>query len=188
MTRRSRRAVLVAAACALAVAASAPASAGTLPPEVFAGYSLGRMDEVSRHGANLALGIHLFGPVTGFVDASAHWGGDASLDSSDLTAMAGPGVRFGKAGRTVVFARALAGLVRDRWSVSVLDVAISESTIRLGVLAGGGVDFPVAKRLAIRAQADYLWRDVPPQDEIAGLTSSGFRASLGIVYRLGTAP
>ena len=146
------------------------------------------MDEVSRHGANLALGVRLFGPVAGFVDTSAHWGGDASLGSSDLTAMAGPGVRFGKPGRSVVFARVLAGLVRDRWSVSVLDVSISESMSRFGLLAGGGVDFPVAKRLALRAQADYLWNDVPPEDEFAGLTSSGFRASAGIVYRFGTAP
>jgi opacity protein-like surface antigen len=188
VTRPCQRAALLAAFCALAAAGSGPACAETLPPDAFAGYSFARVDEVSRHGANLALAFHLFGPVTGFVDTSAHWGGDGSLGSSDFTAMAGPGARFGRPGRTVVFARVVAGLLRDRWSVSVLDVSISESTSRFGLLAGCGVDFPVARRLAIRAQADYLWNDVPPEDEIAGLTSTGFRASAGIVYRFGSAP
>jgi hypothetical protein len=41
--------------------------------------------------------------------------------------MAGPGVRFGKRTGTVIFVRVLAGLVRDRASIAVLDVDISES-------------------------------------------------------------
>jgi opacity protein-like surface antigen len=52
--------------------------------------------------------------------------------------------------------RALAGLVQDKGTVSVLDVDISETDSRFGVLAGGGVDFRVTKKLAARVQADYL--------------------------------
>jgi len=74
--------------------------------------------------------------------------------------MAGPGFRFGSRGGSVLFARVLAGLVRDRASIQVLDVSISEGESRFGILAGGGIDFRVAKKLALRAQGDYLWNDV----------------------------
>ncbi len=111
--------------------------------------------------------------------------------------MAGPGVRFGKRGGTVFFVRVLAGLVKDRASITVLDVDISESRSGFGLLAGGGVDVPITKTLAVRAQADYLlWSPgggeanclaigCPTGD---GDWASGFRASAGIVYRFGIAP
>ena len=171
---------VLAASLALAAPVAAAERQGA---DLFAGYSFARIDDVDRHGGNLALGFDLFGPIDGFVDASAHWGSSEGVSLSDVTLMAGPGVRFGHRGRTVFFARALAGLVRDRASITVLDVDISESSSRFGVLAGGGVDFPIAKRLALRAQGDYLWNDVEE-----GSKSSGFRASAGIVYRFGIAP
>jgi hypothetical protein len=65
-------------------------------------------------------------------------------------------------------------------------------------MAGGGVDFRVSKKLAVRVQGDYLWNDVPesivscPPGSSScsgdGGSSSGFRASAGVVYRFGTAP
>jgi opacity protein-like surface antigen len=171
---------VLAASLALAVPVAASEGQGT---DLFAGYSFAKIDDVNRNGANAAVGFDLFGPVDGFVDASAHWGSSEGTSLDDLTLMAGPGVRFGRRGKLVVFARALAGLVRDRASISVLDVDISESSTRFGVLAGGGVDVPVAKRLALRAQGDWLWNDVPE-----GSKSSGFRASAGIVFRFGVAP
>jgi opacity protein-like surface antigen len=117
------------------------------------------------------------------VDASAHWGSSEGTNLDDLTLMAGPGVRFGKRGGMVFFVRALAGLVKDRASIAVLDVDISESSSRFGVLAGGGIDVRIAKKLALRAQGDYLWSDVAE-----GSKSSGFRVSAGLVYRFGIAP
>ncbi len=174
--------LLAVLAAPLALAAPVAASEGQ-GTDLFAGYSFAKVDDVSRNGANLAVGFDLFGPVDGFVDASAHWGSSEGTSLDDLTVMAGPGVRFGKRGKTVVFVRALAGLVRDRASITVLDVDISESSSRFGVLAGGGVDVPVAKRLALRAQGDWLWNDVPE-----GSRSSGLRASAGIVWRFGTMP
>jgi len=169
---------------AVGLAPAAPAAAGEpLGTDLFAGYSFAKIDDASRHGANAALGFDLLGPVDGFVDASGHWGSAEGTDLDDLTLMAGPGVRFGKRTGTVIFVRVLAGLVRDRASIAVLDVDISESSSRFGVLAGGGLDFPVTRKLAIRAQGDYLWNDVEE-----GSKSSGFRASAGVVYRFGIAP
>ena len=171
-------------ALATLLALAAPlAAAERQGSDLFAGYSFAKIDNVNRNGGNAAVGFDLFGPIDGFVDASAHWGsrGDESL--ADLTLMAGPGARFGTRGGMVFFVRALAGLVNDRASIAVLDVDISESSSRLGVLVGGGLDFPITKKLALRAQGDYLWNDVAE-----GSKASGFRASAGMVYRFGIAP
>ena len=114
--------------------------------------------------------------------------------------MAGPGARFGTRGGTVFFVRALAGLVRDRASIGILDVDISEGTTGLGFMGGGGVDFRVASKLAVRLQADYLYYDagvggsascVPGvtdcDDTSGGGWSSGYRFSAGVVYRFASA-
>ena len=165
-------------------AAAAPAGAGEpLGTDLFAGYSYAKLDDASRHGASLALGFHALGPVAGFVDLGAHWGSQEGTSRSDLTLMAGPGVRFGSRGGTLVFVRALAGVVRDTSSLGVLDVDISESESAFGVLAGGGVDVRVSRSLALRAQGDYQWTD---SDTLS--KKSGFRLGAGVVYRFETAP
>ena len=185
---------ILAVLLALAAPVAAAERQGT---DLFAGYSFAKVEDVSRHGGNLGLGFDLFGPIDGFVDASAHWGSAESTSIDDLTLMAGPGVRFGKRGGTLIFARVLAGLVKDRASIRVLDVDISESRSGFGLLAGGGVDVPITRALAARAQADYLlWSPgggeanclaigCPTGD---GDWASGFRASAGIVFRFGVAP
>jgi opacity protein-like surface antigen len=174
------RALTPLALLALSVPCHAGESQGT---DLQAGYSFARIDDGDRHGANGALGFDLFGPIDGFVDVASHWGTKDGTDLSDLTLMAGPGLRFGKRGGTVVFVRALAGLVEDRASIAVLDVDISETSSRFGVLGGGGVDVRIAHRLALRLQGDYFWNDVPE-----GGKASGFRAGAGLVYRFGTLP
>ena len=186
----TRLPVVLAVLPALAAPLAAAELQGT---DLFAGYSFAQIDNVNRNGGNAAVGFDLFGPIDGFVDASAHWGSSGAESLSDLTLMAGPGVRFGKRGGMVFFVRVLAGLVRDRDSIAVLDVDISESSSRFGVLAGGGLDFPITKKLALRAQGDYLWNNLAPgiasgSDSGEVSRSSGFRASAGVVYRFGVAP
>jgi hypothetical protein len=149
----------------------------------FAGYSYAELGNASRHGGSLALAFDLAGPASVFVDLSAHRGSQGGLDRDDLTLMAGPGVRIGRRGGTVFFARALAGLVRDASSVSVLDVSISEASTRFGVMGGAGVDLRLAPRWAARAQGDYLWHEAA-----GGGKRSGFRVAAGVVYRFGAAP
>ena len=127
------------------------------------------------------------------MDASAHWGSARGPSLDDLTLMAGPGVRFGKRGGTVFFVRALAGLVRDRASIAVLDVDISESSSRFGVLAGGGIDVPHREeagparpgRLPVERRRARI---ASGSDSGEVSRSSGFRASAGVVYRFGIAP
>lgn len=189
-----KRLPVAVAVLALAAPLAAAERQGT---DFFAGYSFAKLDDVSRHGGNAALGFDLLGPIDGFVDASAHWGSVESTSRDDFTLMAGPGVRFGKRGGTLVFARVLAGLVKDRALITVLDVDISESRSGFGLLAGGGVDVRITGTLAVRAQADYLFWS-PGGGEANCLAigcptgdgdwASGFRASAGIVYRFGVAP
>jgi opacity protein-like surface antigen len=202
-TRLASLLLAPAAALFLPVAATAQPAASPEPArhgtDLFAGYSFVHFSESTRHGGDLAAGFHLFGPLSGFVDASFHWGDQDGTSLSDLTLMAGPGLRFGARGRTVLFVRALAGLVRDRATISVLDVDISETSSSFGVLAGAGVDFRVSAKLAVRLQGDYLGFDsgggaascvpgVPSCDDTGGGSwSSGYRVSAGVVYRFASA-
>lgn len=194
MKRFAARLLLPASGPALAVSlvsvlARPAGAADGLPADVFAGYSFARIADVRRHGGGIASSFPLFGPVSGFVDASLHFGSSESVDRTDLTLMAGPGVRFGRAGGRVFFLRALAGLVRDRASVSVLDVDISESDSRFGLMAGGGVDLPFASRWAARVEGDYVWNDLAAEGlDGADVSGSGFRASAGVVFRFGSRP
>lgn len=181
MTRQPRPALLLSALLGLALATGSASAGEGHGTDLFAGYSFAQIQDSNRNGANLALGFDFVGPLSGFVDTSLHWGSQEGVNLSDLTLMAGPGLRFGKRGGTVFFVRALAGLVQDKASIDVLDVDISETSSSFGVLAGGGVDFKVASTLAVRVQGDYLWNDVDEGE------SSGYRVSGGIVYRFGSA-
>ncbi len=113
---------------------------------------------------------------------------------------AAPGVRLGKRGGLAFFLRGLVGLVTDRTSYPEFTGAVAHSDSRLGAMAGGGVDLPIGSRLALRAQADCLWREagVPvagspgPVPPIVGTPAAGpsslaarFRAAVGLVYRFG---
>jgi hypothetical protein len=178
-------------------------AAERLPADVFAGYSFMPIEDVDRHGVNLAFSSSLAGSVSGFVDSSAHWGTQGWADRRDLTLMAGPGVRLGRGGDIAFFLRGLVGLVTDRASYPEWTGAVAHSDSRLGVMAGGGVDLAMGSRLALRAQADCLWRrtsgtSVPvaaspdPGPRILGTPAVGpsslsasFRASAGLVYRFG---
>lgn len=181
MTRQPRPALLLTCLLGLVLATGSANAGEGQGTDLFAGYSFAQIQDTSRHGANLALGFDLVGPLSGFVDTSFHWGSQEGVSLSDLTLMAGPGVRFGKRGGTVFFVRAVAGLVQDKASIGAFDVDISETSSSFGMLAGGGVDFRVASTLAVRLQGDYLWNDVDEGE------SSGYRVSAGIVYRFGSA-
>jgi opacity protein-like surface antigen len=201
VNRKPHPAAPLCALLGLALAAGTAGAGEGHGTDFFAGYSFAQIDDTNRNGANLALGFDLFGPLSGFVDTSFHWGSQEGTSLSDFTLMAGPGARIGKRGGTVFFVRALAGLVRDKASISILDVDISETSSRFGVLAGGGVDVRVSPTLAVRLQGDYLASDTGTEGVVScppvpsGVTcetsgggwSSGYRVAAGVVYRFGSA-
>ncbi len=194
-----------AALLTLAAAARTPGAlaAERLPADVFAGYSFTQIEDVDRHGVNLAVAFSLAGAFGGFVDSSAHWGTQGFSHRRDLTLMVGPGVRLGTRGGLAFFLRGLVGLVTDRTSYPEFAGAVAHSDSRLGAITGGGIDLPIGSRLALRAQADCLWSETPeesvpvtgspgPVPRIVGTPGTGpsslsisFRASGGLVYRFG---
>ena len=165
-------------ATALLLALAVPARAEGPGTEIFGGYSYARIESASRHGGNAAIAFDLRSPLGLKVDLSSHFGAGEGTDRSDFTLMAGPVFRLGHGG-TRVFFHALVGLRRERASLSVFDVTISENENQFGVASGGGVDFRIARRWAVRLQGDYLWSRAE-----AG-SASGVRGSAGVVFRPG---
>jgi opacity protein-like surface antigen len=168
----------IGAATALLFALSAPLCAEDPGPELFGGYSYARVDDTSRHGGHAAFALDLRSPLGLKVDVSAHYGSSEGVDLTDLSLMAGPVVRLGRRG-TGFFLHALAGLYRERASISVFDVSISESESRFALLGGGGLDLRIARRWALRFEGDYLW------SRKDGASASGVRVSTGVVFRPG---
>jgi hypothetical protein len=171
----------IAAALALALAATAvPARAVSLD-DAFAGYSaLTGGDSGTRHGWNVAFaagrsGLGLAIDLSGHVGTAAESGDHLST----LALMAGPRLRFG-AGRVRPFVHVIGGVVRTRATVHVFDVDISESATDLGGAAGGGLDFSFGPRWGLRLAGDYR---VVKAD--AG-TVRDPRVSAGVAYRFGT--
>jgi hypothetical protein len=151
-----------------------------LPGDLFGGYSFERAsgeDAVSRHGWDAAAAVDLTGSISLVVDAAGHYGSLDGVDTRQLTLMAGPRFWYVRGERYSAFAHALGGLVRETASVRVLDVTISESENRLGLLSGAGLDVNLGGRWALRVSGDYVWstRD--------GGSRGGFRAGLGAAYR-----
>lgn len=146
--------------------------------ELFGGYSYNRSGEANLHGWNASLALNLsdwFG-IEG--DISGHYATVEGTDVSRLFFLAGP--RISRRGDDLTFfAHVLAGGVRTRAGVEVLGVSISASETDFGGAAGGGLDFKVADRWAIRVQGDYV------VVRAEGETDGDPRASLGIVYRIG---
>ena len=176
----SRRApTLTAFLCVLSCAAVTPARAAAPPgPDLFGGSSYMEPGAVKLYGAHASGSVPFGGRLRLAVDLSGHYGSLGDTKHSQLTFLAGPRIVFG--GRTLrPFLHALAGGVRSRSAVDVFDVSISESDTRFGAALGGGLDYGVGDRWAVRAAGDYLLV------RAGGQTDGEPRVSAGVVYRFG---
>lgn len=166
------------AAALLALAFPVAASAGDLA----GGYSFERSKSaddasVNRHGWSASIATGLKGPISWVIDAGGHYGSSEGIDTSQVTLMGGPRFSFLRGDKYSAFVQALAGLLREKASVRVLDVTISESENRLGMLFGAGLDVKVAARWAVRLTGDY------ERSSKDGDSRSGFRIGVGAAYR-----
>ena len=121
-------------------------------------------------------------PVWRAVAAVAEVGGhyktrttfEEDINLSFHTAMAGPRATA-RLGPFEEFAQALAGVVHARGSAFGETVTLNALTLQ----PGGGVDYPIARRLRARLQLDYRWIRGAENREPA----RQFRAVAGLVFR-----
>lgn len=92
----------------------------------------------------------------------------------DYTAMAGPRLNMRKA-----FFHALVGIDHLSGSTNFYSVAVSSNNVLAGA-AGGGVQWNIARQLALRTSADYV------MSRFGGVMQNNFRVSLGVVFEAGT--
>ena len=161
-------------AVATLVIGALPLSARAADPpklDVFAGYSLLKADEETRHGweASAAYNLGRLGLVADF---AGHYKGGVD----DLSYMAGP--RFALHGEKVTpFVHALAGGIRAKSSISVLGVTISESETEFAWAVGGGLSFKIGERWEVRVQGDYF------NIRADGTNDGNPRLAAGVAYR-----
>jgi opacity protein-like surface antigen len=165
----------------LSLAASGAAVAQETPRvEVFGGYSLLHADDATRNGWEGSLRFALstrFGIEAG---VSQHYG-KLEGDSDRTTLAAGPVFTLRPSRVFSVYAHALGGVAREKASIDVFGVDISESHTSFTLLAGAGVDLRLKDFLALRlVQADWAYTRVDGEGQ------SGLRVSAGLVLRLGT--
>ncbi len=92
----------------------------------------------------------------------------------DYMAMAGPRLNMHKA-----FFHVLGGIDHLSGVTNFYSVATSSNNVLAGA-AGGGVQWNVARHLALRASADYV------MSRFGGVMQNNFRVTLGVVYEAGS--
>jgi len=171
------------------VAALCPAAFGQ---ELYGGYQFEHFGEdVNGHGFNVAVN----GPSDRWVTYAGEFG--SSFDSESfteagtqvsgnarfLTFRGGP--RFVSTANPKLrpFVHALFGFTNSRFSFTTPSTSVSDSANGFSMALGGGADFKIASKLAIRAQLDYMHMgNVTVLDTDLGSTN-GYRFTTGLVYR-----
>jgi len=163
----------------LACLAPAPfAGAADAPSaDLFAGYSLLRIDDASLdttesfHGWQASLAKNLGGHFGLVADVSSH----SKQGSDDLTYMGGLRYAF-HGSHATFFVHGLAGGIRNSSGIEVLNVKITETENVFAWAAGGGLSFRVSGHFDIRVQGDYL------SFEQDGESQGNLRFAAGLAY------
>jgi hypothetical protein len=101
----------------------------------------------------------------------------------DFALMGGPKVAY-RTGKFTAFGHALFGADSVAISATVPDLSVSVSQMRWSMATGGGVDWSVSRRYAIRvAQFDYFLTN--HNGFFGGTHQNHFRVSAGIVFKFG---
>ncbi len=167
-----KKPLAIAFVCALATSSGAAAEAPK--GDFFAGYSYWKIAEESRNGWQASLARNFGGSrrLGAVIDLSGHY----VSGSDDLSFMAGP--RYAIHGAKVTpFVQALAGGVRLKEGIKVLNVTISESATNFAWAAGAGVSFRITGHWDVRVQGDYL------QVSLDSGSEGNPRLAAGFAYR-----
>jgi Outer membrane protein beta-barrel domain len=180
MRRVPRLAFALPLVAAIAASAAQPAVAAVPAPgtDLSGGYSYTHAGEANLHGWGLSASHAIRGSLRLLADVSGHYGSFAGADLSQLGLLAG--VRYGwGTGRFRPFADVLLGGVRTSVSVGAGEAAVSEADTDWGVAFGGGADYGLSDRWALRGL--FHLRLLKGE----GAWDSDPRLSIGVAYRLG---
>jgi len=111
----------------------------------------------------------------GRAEVFAYHGVEAGTNVSAVTATYGPVFSYRKIDRFTPWAHVGLGVIHGSQGY----LGISSSEFKFGLTTGGGVDFQLTDRVAVRAQADYL------MSQFLGLRQDNLTFSGGIVFRFG---
>ncbi len=159
-----------------------PSPATPHGPDLFGGYSYMHSGDASLNGWDLSGSV----PFAGFegtlrlvADVSGHYGSFASAHLSQVTFLAGARVVWSPHRRLHPFAQALLGGSRFKSTFDQFGVSLSDSHTGWGGALGGGADYRLSRRWAVRGQAELLLL------HSAGAWERDPRLSVGLAYRLG---
>lgn len=169
--------------------------------EIFGGYSYLRLDNATSpnerdlNGFNTSFTTN-FNQWLGFTaEFSGHFGtttvAGTTADLNTYFVAAGPRLAFRRFERFTPYVHVLAGMARldmgtNSSSSSSTTTSISTSNSGIALIAGGGVDANVKSKIAVRLfQADYILTRFNNQTAATSLNQSNFRASTGVVVKLG---
>jgi opacity protein-like surface antigen len=184
---RVRRVLTLAAGLVLAasVAGAAPKAAAkkaapaTPPaPDVFLGYSHTEAGDASLNGIGLQGTLPVGDTFRLVLDLSGHDGSFAGADFDQIGLMAG-GRWSPMRSRARPFVEGLVGLVRTSTSIESGDVTVDDSDSDFGFAVGGGVDFGLSERWALRGL--FHLRLISGE----GNWDADPRFAAGFVYRFG---
>ena len=152
-------------------------------PDVFGGVSYMHAGEAGLKGWHLSGTVPFDGKLRGgsirlVADLSGHYGTFGSADLGQVTFLAGPRLAWSRR-RVTPFAQVLAGVSRARTSLPGAEPPLSVSDTDWGGAVGAGADYRLARRWAVRGQADLIL----VRGE--GVSDANPRLSLGGVYRFG---
>ena len=137
-------------------------------PDVFAGYSYTHAGDANLNGWELSGSLPFRRRLRLAVDLSGHYGSFAGVDLKQLTLLAGPRMTW-RFRRLSPFAQVMAGAARS--------TALRDSTTGWGVAPGGGADYRLTRRWAVRGQAELLFL------RANGVWDRDPRLAIGAVYR-----
>lgn len=153
-----------------------PKGAAAPKPDLFAGYSYTHAGEASLHGWELTGSFPIRGRLRIAADLAGHYGSFAGADLKQVNLLAGPRMAW-RLHRVTPFAQLLIGVVKETAEVATTDATLTDSATHFGTTLGGGADYRLAKRWAVRGQVELLFLHAE------GAWDTDPRLALGAVYR-----
>ena len=170
-------------AAAPSASESAPARRAARPAspasgaDVSLGYSHLRAGEASLHGWQLSGSVPVRPSVRLVADLSGHYGSFAGARLRQMSFLAGPRLVWHAGRRLRPFGQALVGVSHTTSRFEAASLSAGDTA--WGSAVGIGTDYRVARRWALRGQADYLLL------HSGGGWDADPRLSLGAAYRFG---